>query len=481
MRWAAIAVVPLVGLAPSFARAEEPYEGTWQASELSVRVQVESWGTDCGPRPPATSSEPGGTVRIEQSGDTLRLSGATTWQTDQCFTANQAAQRRSATGGEKRWRVVCATPEDDPKAERGTYTLKAQGPGRLRFREESRYDWQLKGSRCVATRVAERTFTREARAAAAPTADEERPSEEGPGDRCRPGDPARLALTPSERVLEPGERVCFYARVLDGTGCPVPDARVTVELERPPARGGTLRRGCFQAADSAAEAEGTFHVVARAGDLVSRAEVVVRAADLSDLIARGALAGDRKASGEGETQPRQEAGARVGARAERKDGNLGWTLAGAAVALLLLLGAVVLLVAGRRRRSTQPATAPGAMPVASAQPPGPPLSCPVCRQDYAPGTLYCPEDGAALDEAAADQPPRQARICPTCRRGFAPEARFCPHDSEELVPYAAFVEKQRTEEEGAAEAGRICPACGERYGPGMAFCGKDGHRLVLVN
>ncbi|MFW5877344.1 MAG: hypothetical protein ACOCXM_11450 [Myxococcota bacterium] len=473
---------------PSGAQAEGAYEGTWRAGPMRVRVAVKSWGADCGPQPPASSTEPGGPVHIEGGGDTMRLSGAMTWRSDQCFTANRSARRVSASSKEGSWSVTCRTPDDDPKAERGTYRLRATGPDALVFREQSRYDWELKDSRCIATRVAERTLTRNSPA----------PSPEGTetetkrSSACTPGTPAKLALSPSTKTIEPGERVCFYARVTDAEGCAIDRASVRYTLDRPPSRTGRMRRNCFEAATTAAEAEGTFHVRATVEDLGDRATVVVRAADLSDLIARGALASDDTDGPEARGVEREEA-TRVAARAGGTGRGSPWPLVAAGAALVVLLGLAVAMVVRRHRGSTPAGAAPrapggsdaassGAMPVASAQPPGPPLRCPVCQKDYPPGTLYCPVDGAPLDrgDPSDDRPPRQAMICPTCRRGYAPEARFCPHDSEELMPYTAFMDRQR-QETAPDGPGRICPTCGERYAASVAYCGKDGSALVLVN
>lgn len=455
---------------------------------MHVRVQVQSWGPDCGPQPPATSSEPGGAVRVEQSGSELRLSGVMSWRTDQCFTPNRAARVTASSAGDGNWRVTCSTGKDDPRAERGTYALSAAGPDKLTFREQSKYDWQLKTSRCVATRVATRTLTREGAPAApaapaAPTKAEPKPA------ACKPGKAAKLTLSPSERTLEPGERLCFYARVVDAQGCPLDDADVHFEVRSGPAGQARMHRQCFEAGEQAA---GTFVVEATAGGLGDRATVTVRAADLSDLIA-GSLGADKPQAPAGPTRAEKDEAAGVAARTDTEGGGLLWPLVGGGLALLLLLAAAVLLVVRRRGGAAAPAGPPagasgppaggGARPVASAQPPGPALRCPVCRRDYPAGTLFCPADGAKLGDAAepAAAPSGQAMICPACRRGYAPTAKFCPHDSEELVPYAAFVDRQKRGDASQQEQGRICPECGERYGPNVAFCGKDGSALVLVN
>jgi hypothetical protein len=46
------------GVSPVSAQ-EVTYTGSWQASPLSVRYALQSWGPDCGPRPGAAASPAG--------------------------------------------------------------------------------------------------------------------------------------------------------------------------------------------------------------------------------------------------------------------------------------------------------------------------------------------------------------------------------------------------------------------------------------
>jgi hypothetical protein len=454
-----------VAALPPSAHADGPYAGTWQASPMRVRVSIESWGGDCGRRPPTTSTEPGGIVQIRQTGAKLIMDGAMAWTTDRCFTPNRAARRQSATGDDASWRVVCRTPPDDSRAEHGTYTLRATRPDTLAFREESRYDWELKASRCKATRVAERTLTRKRQEGAAtpPKPAEKTPEPTRPA--CTPGKAARLTLSPPRQVIEPGQRLCFQARVTDAQGCPIEDAQVRFSLAQPEGLRGTLKGRCFHAGETAAESEGTYRVTASSGALSRRAEVQVRAADLSDLIARGTL--ETRAAEDTLDGPEAQAASRVAARAGEDPQKLLGPIVTAAVVLLLLLGVAALLVVRRRRPPASLATPGVASPGA---PPGAPAASTV-----AGGGL--PENGA---HAGAPTSPQEPMICPTCRRGYAPGSVYCTHDSETLVPYATFAKGQSGASEETAQE-RVCPQCGGRYGPGQTFCGKDGTRLVLVN
>jgi hypothetical protein len=389
----------LTAAAPSLAQAEGSLAGTWQAGPMRVRVQVESWGGDCGPRPPATSTEPGGVVRIIEASGTLTLQGAMDWSTDGCFTPNRAVRRTSATGGDGSWRVTCRTAPEDARAERGTYTLRATGPHSLQFREESRYDWELKASRCVATRTAERVLTRDA--GATPAAAPDPSGEQGARRACTPGPAARLSLTPAETTLEPGERVCFTTRVVDAKGCALPGARVELALQKPPTLAGRLERRCFQAGATSAEAEGTFRVTGSSGALEGSATVHVRSPDLSDLIARGTI--ETRGAGGADVQAEQGEVARVAARAQahKRLPLLPW-LAGMGVLVLLL--AVAAAVGLRRRRQVPGRESGGAGDIADA-----------------PRSTPRPERGGAA-----------SRICPRCGALYGPQEAFCGNDGSPL-------------------------------------------------
>jgi hypothetical protein len=290
--------------------------------------------------------------------------------------------------------------------------------------------------------------------------------------------------------------VRFRAQVVDARGCPLSGRNVAWNLVAPQARSAELRGGVFTAAEAAAEAEGEFTVVARSGSMEARAEVRVRTADLSDLIAKRTSGGVVQAADDDDASSDSAAG--LVARRADGGGSLLWPALGA-VALLVVLGGVLALVFARRKRSGEPdasrsvfdeaapvrsapAAAGARSPVASARAPGAPRTCPVCHKEFEDPTVgFCPADGAQLVDAAAPPPATQALVCPTCRRGFGEGVRVCPTDQDELVPYALFVQRHRAREAGVGEKTKICPKCGDRYALTVTFCGKDGSELVLVN
>ncbi len=497
----AVGLLGLLGVVGR-ARADGPFAGAWRASPMRVQVHVDSWGPDCPRRPPASWTEPGGTVQIGQSGDQLVLSGTVRGHSNGCWSDNPTVHRVASSFHAGTWSTSCATATNNPRSERGTYTFHADGDDTLSFRSETRWNWQLNQSRCVASRTETRSFTRATPTAAHPAPTP--PANAHPA--CTPGAPVRLVVHPDHARIAPGDHVCFRARLLDAAGCALTHASVQWTLSRPAHLDGSLKNGCFQAAASAAKADGTFHVAAKSGALHGEATVEVHAADLSDLIASHAFGTASADAGEPAVAttvgPASRGGARVAARAApTARGSLLVPLLGGAVALFLLIGVGVLLIArGRRGRGpveidedtgntgSQPAADGGAAPpsqgmaVASARPPGGEAKCcPVCGEELRGDTLFCPVDGARLVPPAEAPRTPQGMICPTCRRGYAADARFCPHDSDELVPYAQFAARHRGAGEGSAERTKICPKCGDRYRVDVTFCGKDGAELVLVN
>ncbi len=467
------------------------YEGEWRAGPRQVRHEVRSWGPDCGPRPPASFSRPGGSVQITQSGDHLRFQGAVRGATNRCWSDKPGIRRVSVSFQGGTWTIRCQTPEGDAQPERGRYVFRASGDT-IRFEEETSWDWRLRNSRCLATRRATQTLTKVSAAAPA-----EPPTRE---PRCEsPGPPARIRLRPTERTIAPGERVCVRAQVVDAAGCPLSSRRVALELEAPPGvSAGTFDGRCFTAGERAAEAEGLFRVVARSGEMRASAEIEVRSEDLSDLTARREREGRRRDDG---LRAEAEEAAGVSAHAVR-DG--GWLLWGGALAVLALLAAfasVILRVRRRRRASERPAAgavAPERSPDPSlSSAPSPALSappapqapvgatarppvrvCPVCGREDESGDAFCPNDGSPLLDPSDPETRARGMICPACRRGYGPREDTCRHDGETLVPYALFVAQQKRAE---LEVRKVCPSCGATYEAAMTFCGKDGTPLETLN
>ncbi len=268
-----VALCTLTCFAVAPTSAQDSYAGQWQAGALQIRHQVESWGNDCGMRPPPTARQPGGVVTVAQNGDQLRFSGSVRGATNQCWSDKPSIRRISSRFQAGTWTTVCRTPGGDAQPEDGRYTFRVDGD-RLVYREVTTWDWRLRESHCLATRTASRTLTRVSGTGVAPDPE---PDPE-PQPQCTAGEPSRIRIIPNELTIEPGARGCVRARVVDAAGCAIRNAPVRYELRPSTA---TLEGRCIQAAD-----EGVYRIVARSGELRATAEIVVQSEDLSELTAR---------------------------------------------------------------------------------------------------------------------------------------------------------------------------------------------------
>jgi hypothetical protein len=466
------------------AQAEGPYEGMWDTGPTRVSVSVQSWGEDCGTRPRSDIQPAGGAVRITQSGHHLIIhSRGGTVRSDACWSPNPALRRASSSFLDGVWTILCNTPPDDPKSESGEYSLTLEGNDVLQYKDVSRYNWELKESTCVATIITTQTLTRvrsetaaktEPKPAPLPVVAEKKPvvekepgieEPEKPDGTCQPGAPERLVLQPKRADIEPGQRVCFRARVVDSAGCTVPGQSFEWTLGHAPGLRGALQDGCFRAASSAAEAEGEFRVVASSANLRSQALVSVKPVDLSDLIAKriegGAVSGfDRQEKSEPASEKAEE-GASLGIEVGEGGGSGMLPLAIAAISVLGL--AALALVFRLRRKPSAAAFDPDARqheaepPAWGPAPEAPPVSTP-----------------PAVAAAAGEQ-----WICPACRRGYPRDKGVCPSDGTALVPYEQFARQHRERQDGSKKM--RCPKCGEIYPSTVTFCGKDGAALEPVS
>jgi hypothetical protein len=438
-RVATASIVALVLLSIALpVRADGPFEGDWRQGAMRIEVRVDTWGPDCGPRPQSSTAPARGTVHVTQEGDHLSFGGRRS--TRSCWSENRAVRLVSSRVQSGSWQILCRTAPDDPRRETATTTLRAAGTDRIELRDETAYDWTLNESHCTAQVTTTQTFERVVGASPEPrpeprpeTTPEPRPAPAS----CTPGTAARVVLRPADARVEPGERVCFQARVLDAAGCALREQSTALSLASGSV--GALRGNCFEAATA-----GTATVIGRAGALEARASVRVQTLDLSSLVARRAEGG--AADGGGDALAEEEAG--VAARAAAVGGGASpWLVLTAVGASLVAILAAILLVVRARRRQAELAARARRRAEAEAMPPA--VSTPTME-----GGL--PAQG-------------QAMICPLCRRGYGAEVKLCPKDHERLVPYAEFVARR---EQATPE--RVCPTCGTRYPGTTKFCGKDG-------
>jgi len=452
------------------ARAQTDYAGLWNAGPSRIAVTIHSWGNDCGPQPQSTTQPGGGTVEITSfGGHNLAIhSTDRTILSNACWSQNRAVQRVSSSFLDGVWTTKCRTSPGDPKSEEGEYVIKAQNNGTLQYRDSSNYNWELRTSRCAATIVTTQTLTRSTGAAPtkaaatkqAPTQEVEAEEPE-PTEDCTPGPAARIVMRPKRSQIEPGQRTCVRAIALDAAGCPVPGS-VTWSLQHSPALRGSVNGGCFEAASSAAEAEGEFKLVAQANGLRGEAFVNVVTVDFSDLMAKrietGAVTGETAIPEA--AAARSQSAARVQARAEAAEATP-LPLLAMALGLLLALGGG--LVWAMRRRSPPTAAAATTSPTADV-----PAS-------VRTASVAAPPPSVSAVPAAA-VPSGETWICPVCRRG-APREQVtcrCKPEGTALIPYAEFANATRA---AAAHSHKSCPSCQQSCPAAAGFCGSCGHKF----
>jgi len=532
---AAVALLVLAGAAPTARADGAPFDGPWDMTAVTETFTVQQWSAACGPPPVSGVARPAGTVMVLGEGGELVLGGgARALRTDRCLDPMPTLAPEAHSTDGKSWRTRCVTPQSDPRRAVVNTAYFATGPDAIAVAETGRYEFRIGGAHCVADvkrdaslrRVVAPAPAASAPAAAAPAETEVAPAAPPPApkpDCAAPGDPARLEVRPSRKLLRIGDSFAFHALVLDAKGCPTAtsirwsigalrfkDGREHVSQPLVDARG----KVTVPAADFSAA---TFDVVATAAGHGARASVEVASpGDYEALLAQSGL----DANGErDEPSVAILATGSIGASDARAEGDarrrrLVFMLVVGGLALALGILAVVGALRGREARrleraaeerhaekmreferqkrereerhdaqmrahlesvalAQQAAAAAAARGVESG-----PMFCPSCRREFASGSAFCPFDANRLVAVSGHEDLMggpMGGICPTCRRGFNPGVRVCPHDGEELMPAAAVAAAP------AAARGKICPTCGGRFDGTAAFCGKDGTQLVLLN
>jgi hypothetical protein len=455
-----VATLVLVWSSTQGAQAQADLGGTYRAGPQQTSVVITTWGEDCGPRPQNATDDPKASVTVKVVGQQLSLVFPDrTLRSNGCWSPNPAVRVASATATETRWRTECQTPSSDAKRERGVYTLTLSEAGVLDLLEESNYDWQLNNSRCVAkVRVTQRVARNAAALTSSPPPAAAAPAATG----CTPGPLARLRVRPSELRIGPGERTCLSVRGLDAAGCALPSLDgVKWELSAPAGARASLSGACFKAAPSAAEAEGTFRIVASRGSLRDEASITVATTDLSDITAR--RGGVEDAALDAEDADDRAASFGIEAAVKRSSP----LVKGVLVALLLAsIGALTWFVRLSSRKHTAAlGTGERARDSATAM---------ADRRDSGerPAARGSEPASAATPSSPVSGAGEQL-ICPVCRHGYAGGTTRCPRDGATPIPYAEFVQRAQ-----AAQAGpRTCTSCGAQLAAGAAFCGACGARV----
>lgn len=543
------------------ARADGPYDGAWSMTAVSESFTVQEWSAPCGPAPVSGTLIGGGPVTVTGGGGELQISGGRrTLRTDQCLDPMPTLARNVHSQDARSWRTRCSTPPGDPRhAVVNTAYFVTGNDDVITIGETGRYEFTINEARCVADvrrgaslkRVVAPAASATETASAAPAATApavETPTATTPppaatptvpaapprpaADCSQPGDPARLEVRPSRKLLRTGDSFAFRGAVLDANGCPTGTpiqwtvGPVTFKDGQPHAGAPTIDALGNLSVPSADFGEGSFDVVATAAGRSARASVEVSSpADYGALLAQSGLDsnGEREepavaviatsSIGAGDTR------ADDGARKRR------FAFIAVVAGLTVLLLVVAVIGAARSRRAKQVESAASArhadklrewerhkaerearhaaqmkahlesvavaqQQAAAAQARGQssgPMFCPSCRREYPPGTVHCSFDSNRLVSVQGHEglmAGPSGGICPTCRRGFNPGVKVCPHDGDELVPAPAAgagAPPPSQPQQGQPRRHKICPTCGGRFEGASAFCVNDGTQLVLIN
>ena len=532
---AGLLAVLVVLLASRSARAEPRLDGRWKQSPLREDFTVQQWlDTGCGPPPHSTTTGGGEVVDVRMEGDELAfVGGGRVFRTNQCYDPMPTLSREthSRDAGGKTWRTRCTTAPADPRKATLNTLVVATTEAHIDLVETGRYEITLENGRCIADVKRTRSFTlvRDDEAAPTVTATTAPPTPTGKDPEApkagacgSPGEPSRLEVRPSKKLLRTGEGFRFRALVLDAKGC---ETRTPTTWRMAPESGGkgvTVDAvGRVSVKNDATE--GDVEIIATAAGKDTRVIVeVVSPARYDELLARSGL----NAAGEDDAASSvaiasQSIGAGEGRVEDRsRERRLIFLVIVGAVLLALGVVAVVILRRSRRakalldeanerhearvqqvldrRRQREAehaaqqraheaslAAARAARPKTVAMGPSPTgpgrleMTCPSCGREEPAGTKFCPHDGTPL-APGGKAGSQGGGICPVCNKGFGPDVTVCPTDKEELLPYpvhAAMAQRSPA----VASRGKICPTCGERFDGGAEFCGKDGTILVLLN
>ena len=146
-------------LCPIVADAQDRFSGDWTMTSVSMKVDVDSWGANCGSKPKAYSSNNERLVTITTIGGHLIIEKGQV-RTDRCGSPNPKIQTALSRRTDRRWKRECQTAKNDPKFESGAYTLTAVNDNRLEYTATSRFAWTLKGDECLVHSTEKRVFIR---------------------------------------------------------------------------------------------------------------------------------------------------------------------------------------------------------------------------------------------------------------------------------------------------------------------------------
>ena len=461
------------------ARADLQLDGRWRQGALHEEYTVQQWlPNGCGPTPQTGNSGGGEIVAIRLEGDELAfVGGGRVYRSNQCYdqmpTLARETHSRDANG--KTWRTRCTTPPNDPRKAILNTLVVAQTDTHIDMIETGRYEIVLGDGRCVADVKRTRTYDlvpddKPAATAAPPPAAEPPPKPEPKPAACEsPGDPTRLEVRPSKKLLRTGETFQFRALVLDGKGCATKTA-TTWKLS-PDAPAGVTVDSKGLVTIGPGVPEGHVEIVVSAAEKETRVAVEVTSpAHYDDLLARSGL----NASGENDaaavvTIASTSIGAGEG-RVEDRAKTRRWVFLGIIGSVLVVLGILAAILRGRSRKAAaimREATERHEAEVAEV------LERRRLREEQHAAQKRAHEESVAAAAAAKAKAARDlaAKLAASSQAANAPVPGV-PHPAAGTGTVAMSA---------AAPKRKICPTCGDRFDAMTDYCGKDGTHLVLLN
>ncbi len=493
---AALAFAAVAGL-PAPARADVHFDGRWRQSALREDFTVREWlPASCGQAPASNTSGGGEVVTIRLEGDELTIvGGGRVYHSNACYdpmpNLNRESHSRDASG--KSWRTRCSTPANDPRKALLNTLVIATTDTHIDLIETGRYEIKLENGQCIAD--VKRTRSWDLVSDEAPKAPSATPApppvaplatkEPPKPTACEPGDPSRLEVRPSRKLLRTGDTFRFNAIVVDDNGCPTRTATSWKLAPGAENKGVTVdAKGQVTVASDAAEGE--VELVATAIGKDARVTVeVTQPSHYDDLLAKSGL----NAQGENEIASTVSVGTQAVGAGEStvedraKTRRLAFVaIVGGALVVLLALAFVFLRRGKRAQALAREAEERHDERVAEV------LERRRRRAEEHAAQLRAHEESVQAAKRAAEKPPAPPaieNICPTCGREFPSTSSFCPNDGAALVPASRstidFPIPAIARAATPPKRGKICPTCGERFDGGAEFCGKDGTQLVLLN
>ncbi len=361
VRRLALSVVAFCVACPaSLAHAELQLDGRWRQGALREDFTVQQWlPNGCGPAPQTGTSGGGEIVAIRREGDELVIvGGGRVYRSNQCYDQMPTLSREthSRDANAKAWRTRCTTPPSDPRKAILNTLVIASSDTHIDIVETGRYEVVVETGRCIADVKRTRTYDLVTEPAApgtsTPAAEAADPAPTGPRTvACAaPGEPFRLEVRPSKKLLRTGEAFQFRAAVLDANGCRTPTPTTWKVARGAPAGVSVDANGNVRVGKEASE--GVFDITVAAANKETLVSVEISSpARYDDLLAQSGL----NASGETDAASVVSIASSIGAGAGRVEDRAKHRRAvflAIVGGVLVVLAMVAAVVRRRSRRAT---------------------------------------------------------------------------------------------------------------------------------